>query len=163
MLYRICHIRFESVILYCCWVERKYHPSLISSGISGSTPETAIEVRAKYHTPRKRKSDGCAAVDDLNQAMPDWSNGSDASFSARRREFNSPIGYYMAPSTNRHRSSPFQGGNGSSSLLGATVAVAELVMQRIVVPRAETLNVGSNPIDHPKHAYNIIFRSKRQM
>ena len=26
----------------CCWVERKYHPSLISSGISGSTPEAAI-------------------------------------------------------------------------------------------------------------------------
>lgn len=94
--------------------------------------------------------------------MPDWSNGSDASFSARRREFNSPIGYYMAPSTNRHRSSPFQGGNGSSSLLGATVVVAEMAMQRIVVPRVETLNASSNLVDHPKHAYHIIFRSKQQ-
>lgn len=69
----------------------------------------------------------------------------------------------MAPSTNRHRSSPFQGGNGSSSLLGATVVVAEMAMQRIVVPRVETLNASSNLVGHPKHAYNIIFRSKRQM
>ncbi len=87
---------FKSRHSDCCWVERNYHPSLISSGISGSTPEAAI----------------------------------------------------MAPSTNRNRSSPFQGGNGSSSLLGATVAVAEMAMQRIVVPRVETLNAGSNPVGH---------------
>lgn len=35
----------------------------------------------------------------------------------------------------------------------ATVAVAELAMQRIVVPRDESLYAGSNPVSHPDLKY----------
>ena len=35
-----------------------------------------------------------------------------------------------------------------SSPTGVTVAVAELVMQWIVVPRGEILNAGSSPVGH---------------
>ena len=41
-----------------------------------------------------------------------------------------------------------QSGNESSILLSGTVAVAELAMQWIVVPRGEILNAGSNPVGH---------------
>ena len=53
-----------------------------------------------------------------------------------------------APWSNRLVTPPFQGGNAGSSPAGATVAVAQLGVQRIVVPPV----AGSSPVSHPSLA-----------
>lgn len=52
------------------------------------------------------------------------------------------------PSYNRSSIQPFHGWDRGSSPLGMTVALAELAMQRIVIPRGEILYAGSSPVGH---------------
>ena len=55
----------------------------------------------------------------------------------------------MAPSNKWIVRAPFKGKMVGSTPPGVTVAVAELAMQWIVVPRGEILNAGSSPVGHP--------------
>ena len=153
MLYRICHIRFESVILYCCWVERIYHPSLISSGISGSTPEAAIWPLG------------------LTVRTPPF-HGGNVGFKSRRGQYGGrgAVGSTSDCGSEDREFDPHRlpwAGRPNNNIIGmsetGTFDVLHVVVAQEVEHRLAKSEVARSwLVDHFKHAHNIIFRSKRQ-
>ena len=57
---------------------------------------------------------------------------------------SNPVSVTMAPSSKRHRMSPFQGGDASSILVGAAVVMADIEMRQGVILDY----VGADPTGH---------------